>query len=208
MNHRPDAGPLRAPARRALLTAGAALALPLPLLAVARDAAPAGLGRSLAAGGVLVFRHALAPGTFDPPGFSLGNCASQRNLSDEGRQQARQIGAWFAARQWRPTRVRSSPWCRCLETARLAFGDPVETWPALGSPRAGDDQANAQALAQLRAGLTAVVQRQAGFEVWVTHMFIFSALLGEGAGSGDAMLLGLNPDGSPRVLHRLAGLAA
>ena len=193
------------PQRRAFLVAGAALALP-PATALASEAAAQALRAGPAAAGVVMFRHALAPGTFDPPDFRLGDCASQRNLSDEGRGQSRQIGAWFTARQLRPTRVRSSPWCLCLETARLAFGDQVDTWPALGSPRAGDDAANAQAVAQLRAALAVVVKRQAGFEVWVTHQFIFSALLGEGAGSGDAVLMGLKPDGTPRVVHRLTGL--
>lgn len=192
--------------RRELLVTGAALAL--PVRAAPSDAVEQALRGGLAAGGVLMFRHALAPGTFDPPGFKLGDCATQRNLNDEGRRQARQIGAWFSARQLRPTRVRSSPWCRCLETARLAFGDRVEAWDALGSPRAGNDEANAQALAQLRAGLATVVKRRAGFEVWVTHMFVFSALLGEGAGSGDSVLLGLSEDGAPRVNVRLTGLAS
>lgn len=154
-----------------------------------------------------MLRHALAPGTFDPPGFTLGDCSTQRNLNDEGRQQARQLGAWLAARQLRPTRVRSSPWCRCLDTARLAFGNRVQPWAALGSPRAGSDAANAQALAQLREGLAAVVAQRAGFEAWVTHMFVFSALLGEGAGSGEGVVLGLGADGAPRVLARVAGLA-
>jgi hypothetical protein len=194
------------PRRRELLLTGAALALPAH--AAPGEAAEQALRRGLAAGGVLMFRHALAPGTFDPPEFKLGHCATQRNLNDEGRRQARQIGAWFAARQLRPTRVRSSPWCRCLETARLAFGDPVDAWAALGSPRAGRDEANAQALAQLRAGLATVVNRRSGFEAWVTHMFVFSALLGEGAGSGDAVLLGLADDGAPRVVTRLTGFAA
>jgi phosphohistidine phosphatase SixA len=138
----------------------------------------------------------------------LDDCTTQRNLSDDGRRQARQIGAWFASRQLRPTRVRSSPWCRCLETARLAFGEPVEAWAALGSPHAGSEEINAQALAQLRAALASVVKRRVGFEVWVTHMFVFSALLGEGAGSGDAALLGLGSDGAPRVITRLTGFAA
>jgi hypothetical protein len=192
--------------RRELLITGAALAL--PARAAPSDPMEQALRRGLAAGGVLMFRHALAPGTFDPPEFKLGDCSTQRNLSDEGRRQARQIGAWFAARQLRPTRVRSSPWCRCLETARLAFGDPVDAWAALGSPHAGSQEANAQALAQLRAGLATVVHGRAGFEVWVTHMFVFSALLGEGAGSGDAVLLGLADGGAPRVVIRLTGFAA
>jgi phosphohistidine phosphatase SixA len=68
-------------------------------------------------GAVVAFRHALAPGTFDPPEFRLGDCGTQRNLSDEGRAQARRIGAWFRDRSLAPARVRSSPWCRCLDTA-------------------------------------------------------------------------------------------
>lgn len=155
-----------------------------------------------------MFRHALAPGTFDPPGLKLDDCATQRNLSEEGRQQARQLGAWFAARQLRPMRVRSSPWCRCQETARLAFGDRVEPWAALGSPRAGDEQTNTQGLVQMREALADVVNRRAGFEVWVTHMFVFSALLAEGAGSGEGVLLGLGEAGAPQVRWRVTGLIA
>ena len=192
--------------RRGFLLSGAALAMPVG--AAPSDAVEQALRSGLAAGGVLMFRHALAPGNFDPPGFKLGDCATQRNLNDAGRHQARQIGAWFAARQWRPTRVRSSPWCRCLESARLAFGDRVEAWDALGSPRAGSDEANAQALAQLRTALATAVQQRNGFEAWVTHMFVFNALLGEGAGSGEAVLLGLSEVGAPKVILRLTGLAA
>lgn len=180
--------------------------LTLPAWAVADEALVQALRGGQGAGSVLMFRHALAPGTFDPPGFKLGDCATQRNLNDEGRRQATQLGAWFTARQLRPARVRSSPWCRCQETARLAFGDRAEPWAALGSPRAGDDQSNARALAQLREALAAVVKRRAGFEVWVTHMFVFSALLGEGAGSGEGVLLGVGEDGAPQVRLRVAGL--
>lgn len=156
-----------------------------------------------------MFRHTLAPGTFDPPGFKLGDCSTQRNLNDEGRLQARRIGDWFVQRKLRPARVRSSPWCRCLDTARLAFiGREVEVWPALGSPRQGDAAHNAQALADLRAGLAAVVKQPGALEVWVTHMFVFSALLGEGAGVGDGVLLGLTEKGEPRVVARLKILTA
>lgn len=191
------------PGRRHLLACAAALAL--PAWSVADDGLEQALRGAQAAGGVLMIRHALAPGTFDPPGFQLGDCATQRNLDDEGRRQARQLGAWFAARQLRPAQVRSSPWCRCVETARLAFGDRVEPWAALGSPRAGSEDTNVQALAQLRERLTAVVQRGAGLEVWVTHMFVFSALLGEGAGVGEGVLLGLGEGGAPRVTLRVSG---
>jgi phosphohistidine phosphatase SixA len=188
--------------RRDLLLASAS-ALGLRAYAASSDALEQALRGSAGKGGVLMFRHAQAPGTFDPPGFKLGDCSTQRNLSDEGRRQARQTGAWLAARRWRPTRVRSSPWCRCIETAQLAFGNAPDLWPALGSPRAGSEETNEQSAKQMRAELADVVRRQAGFEVWVTHMFVFNALLGEGAGSGEAALLGLKPDGSPQVMGRL-----
>lgn len=194
------------PRQRRLVLAGAA-ALVLPLRATATPAVEAALREAAAQGQVLMLRHALAPGTYDPPGFTLGDCSTQRNLNEQGRQQARQLGAWFEARGLRPVRVRSSPWCRCLDTARLAFGDRVEPWAALGSPRAGSDTVNAQALQQLRQGLAAVAARRAGFEAWVTHMFVFSALLGEGAGSGDGALVAPGADGQPRVVARLTGLA-
>ena len=189
--------------RRVLLKS--AVALSWPFLA-APSAAVEGALRS-AAGNVLVFRHALAPGTFDPPEFKLGECSTQRNLDHDGRRQARQIGAWFAQRRLRPSRVRSSPWCRCTETARLAFGEEVEAWDALGSPRARVEEVNAQALAQLRSELARAAQRRSGFEVWVTHMFVIGALAGESARSGEALLLGVQPDGALRVLERFAEFA-
>jgi phosphohistidine phosphatase SixA len=69
--------------------------------------------------GVALMRHAIAPGTGDPPGFRLDDCATQRNLSDEGREQARRIGEQFREQGITEMTVVSSQWCRCLETARL-----------------------------------------------------------------------------------------
>lgn len=116
--------------RRQLIQTGLAAALPLASSGV--RAAERDVATLLRQGGVVVaFRHALAPGTFDPPGFLVEDCRTQRNLNDEGREQARAIGRWFQAQGLRPARVRSSPWCRCLDTARLAFGQ-ADVWPALG----------------------------------------------------------------------------
>jgi hypothetical protein len=97
---------------------GAALLAPALARAGGDDAAAA----IRAGAAVVAFRHALAPGTFDPPGFRLGDCSTQRNLNDEGRAQSRRLGAWFTERGLQPAAVRSSPWCRCIDTARLAFG--------------------------------------------------------------------------------------
>jgi hypothetical protein len=161
------------------------------------------IAKRLGAGGAVVaFRHTLAPGTFDPPGFRLDDCATQRNLSDEGREQARRIGAWFKGRGLVPASVLSSPWCRCLDTARLAFAR-ADAWPALGSPRAGSETTNQAALAELRRALVAATAQRGRFEAWVTHQFVLSALLGGGVASGEGLLLDAAPDGTPRLLGRL-----
>ena len=82
---------------------------------------------------VVLMRHALAPGTGDPPGFQLTNCATQRNLSAEGRRQARAIGQEFTRQRVPVTQVRSSRWCRARDTARLLNLGPVTPTPALDS---------------------------------------------------------------------------
>ena len=161
------------------------------------------VARLLRGGGlVLALRHALAPGTFDPPGLRLGDCSTQRNLSPAGREQARRIGAWFAGRSLAPVRVRSSPWCRCLDTAQIAFGR-VEPWAALGSPAGQAEQVNAAHRAELRQALAAASAAAGRFEAWVTHNFVLQALAGGGADSGEALLLRAE-GGAVRVLGRLA----
>jgi hypothetical protein len=153
----------------------------------------------LRAGGVVVLlRHALAPGTFDPPAFRLGDCSTQRNLNDAGRAQAARFGQWFGQRGLAPAAVRSSPWCRCIDTARLAFG-AHEVWAALRSPYR-DDQARRREQQQLlRAALLARAEAGAGFEVWVSHAFVQSALVGRSTGSGEALLLRADAQGQPAV---------
>jgi phosphohistidine phosphatase SixA len=77
--------------------------------------------RALAAPGhVALMRHALTtPGVGDPPGFRLGDCTTQRNLSQEGRAAAVRLGEAYRSRAVRVARILSSEWCRCLDTARL-----------------------------------------------------------------------------------------
>ena len=90
-------------------------------------------------GQVIMLRHAGTIGTFgDPPGFRLEDCSTQRNLTEAGREQARKIGEVFRAREVPIARVLSSSVCRCLDTARLAFGRAEPWWPLLGGPRAPD----------------------------------------------------------------------
>ncbi|MES2886827.1 MAG: histidine phosphatase family protein [Pseudomonadota bacterium] len=183
--------------RRELL--GLAAALPWPVQADDAN----GLVASLRTGGVVMaFRHALAPGTFDPPGFRLGDCSTQRNLNGQGRAQAQRMGEWFRQRQLVPAVVRSSPWCRCLDTARLAFG-AADAWAALGSPVANVEATNEAAVAELRGALAAAAGERGRFEVWVTHQFVLSALADGPAASGEGLLLSGALDGTPRLLGRL-----
>ena len=73
-------------------------------------------------GGNLIFiRHAYAPGNGDPAGFNLNDCSTQRNLSDDGRKQALNIGEFFTENKIEIDKVLSSEWCRCKETAKIAF---------------------------------------------------------------------------------------
>lgn len=87
---------------------------------------------ALTAGGhVALVRHGNAPPGHggDPPGFRIDDCRTQRNLDELGREQARALGGLFRERGVRVDRVVSSPWCRCLETARLlALGPVGSSW--------------------------------------------------------------------------------
>jgi phosphohistidine phosphatase SixA len=112
---------------------------------VRADAADDALWQRLRSGGhILLIRHAATdPGVGDPPGFRLGACATQRNLSERGRREARALGAALQAGGVAIGPVWSSRWCRCLDTARLAFGH-AEPAPMLDS-MFKDDEAARQA---------------------------------------------------------------
>jgi phosphohistidine phosphatase SixA len=137
-------------------------------------------------GGALLVRHAATEaGLGDPPGFVIGQCRTQRNLSEAGRQASVAWGAWMRAQALAPAAVRSSQWCRCQDTARLAFGQ-FEDWPALNSTFAGQGNPKAQ-LQALRDRLLAMPAGRK--EVWVTHQVIMTGLTGAYPGLGEAFLV-------------------
>ena len=77
---------------------------------------------NLKKGGNLIFiRHAYAPGGGDPNNFNINDCSTQRNLSDSGRVQSEKIGKFFKENKIPISSVLSSEWCRCKETAQIAF---------------------------------------------------------------------------------------
>jgi phosphohistidine phosphatase SixA len=115
------------------VTLAAALALAPVAIASAQNADTIEKAWSALAGdgAVLIVRHAIAPGSSDPPGFRLEDCATQRNLSAEGRVQAERLGALLRSRGVRITKVISSPWCRTIDTARLMGFTDIEVNDAL-----------------------------------------------------------------------------
>ena len=73
-------------------------------------------------GGKLIFiRHAIAPGGGDPENFDINECGTQRNLDKNGKTQAIKIGNYLSRNKILIDKVISSEWCRCKETALLAF---------------------------------------------------------------------------------------
>ncbi|HEY5718875.1 MAG TPA: histidine phosphatase family protein [Gammaproteobacteria bacterium] len=167
----------------------------------ARAAEPDLAARLTAPGHVLMLRHALAPGFGDPANFRVDDCATQRNLDDSGRAQARAIGDWLRARGVQGATLYSSQWCRCLETARLLDLGPVTELPALNSffELAATREPNLAALRGHLAGLP----RDAGLVILVTHQVTISAIAGTGVASGEAVLLELQPDGGYAAVGRL-----
>lgn len=159
--------------RRALL----ALSLLAPLATSPRVHADEGTWRLLQAGGqVVLMRHAVTvPGVGDPEGMVLHDCRTQRNLSDEGRAHARQVGEAFRVRGVPVTQILSSPWCRCLETARLTFGVNPEVSTALNNLYGRKDPQGQQV-----GRLKALVSRKpdAGNVVMVSHGSTILALTG------------------------------
>jgi len=104
------------------------------LSAITSTQAFANLAQDLSDGRhVLLMRHADAPGFGDPKGYQLNQCATQRNLGEAGKKQSQIIGQWLKSQGINNARVFSSPWCRCLDTAKLLNLGPVTIAPELGS---------------------------------------------------------------------------
>lgn len=129
-----------------------------------------------AGGNVLLIRHAATePGIGDPPNFFLGDCRTQRNLSGAGREEARRVGRTLKWRAVAVSEVRSSRWCRTLETAELAFGHPPVPWEALDSLYKEPDREAERTRAV--AALVATVRPPQNVAL-VTHNFNIRALTG------------------------------
>ncbi|WP_040551899.1 histidine phosphatase family protein [Rheinheimera nanhaiensis] len=149
---------------------------------------------------LLLMRHTLAPGSGDPAGFVLEDCSTQRNLNNEGQQQAKRWGKLLRQQHNGEITVYSSQWCRCLDTARLMDLTTPTPLPVLNSFFAGrgDGDKQTQALMQQFA-----IAQTAQPTVLVTHQVNFTALTGIFPRSGEAAILALPLTQPATVLARI-----
>lgn len=168
-------------------TTASAVAASLPSFAQADAAAWTALK---APGAIALFRHALAPGVGDPPGFKLGDCRTQRNLSEEGKSQAQRMGRLLRERSIKVQAVWYSEWCRARDTAELAFADLPEkafrAEPAFNSFFADRSTAAAQTAAARKLLLA---WQGTGALMVVTHQVNITQLTDVVPQSGEAVVL-------------------
>jgi phosphohistidine phosphatase SixA len=180
----------------------ALIALTLAIaLAVPARADEAAAWTALRAGGhVALMRHTDAPGgTGDPPGFKLEDCATQRNLSDKGRAEAAQIGAHLKAEGIAFETILSSPWCRCMDTARLLDMGPVEPAPTFSNVVVLREQTEAltEGARELIAGW-----QGAGTLLVVTHGANIRALTGISPSTGEIVVVDTATEAIGRIPPR------
>ena len=150
-------------------------------------------------GSVVVLRHSYAPGGFDPPGARLDDCSTQRNLDDSGREQARRVGEAFRQNGIVVGKILSSPRCRCLDTARLAFGR-VESWDVLQGAL-NDAERRQRQLVEIRKAIAE--HRDGPPLVLVTHGIVVTELTGLSVRMGTFIVLGRGADGRHTVAGQL-----
>jgi phosphohistidine phosphatase SixA len=169
------------------------------LPALADDSSAAAAWAALGKGAIVLLRHANAPGVGDPPGFKLDDCATQRNLDAAGREQALGIGSTFKSRNVKVGAVYTSQWCRCIDTAELAFPGLHRQDSAFNSFFENRTNEPAQTTAA-RAKLLA--WRGPGALVVVTHQVNISALTGLTPTSGEGVVL-QRAGGALKVVGRI-----
>lgn len=150
-------------------------------------------------GYVLLMRHALAPGIGDPENFNVNDCSTQRNLNDEGRKGAREIGSWLKRRDVKIFRVESSRWCRAKETAQLLDLGKVRPNKNFDSLfRDPDPAKNPQTTAIKKRIFNHRNTR--GLLVLVGHSVNIQTLTSESLDSGEGVLVRATPQGELKVM--------
>ena len=131
---------------------------------------------AIAGENIILMRHAIAPGTGDPAHFQIDDCETQRNLSAEGIAQAKGL---------RPTRILTSPWCRCIDTAEALDLGAYEIHYGLASFYEGHVDRD-KTLAYLREELARIEEDE--LVLFVTHQVVIQALTGIYVKSGGYLI--------------------
>ena len=148
-------------------------------------------------GHILFIRHALAPGFGDPDHFQLHRCVTQRNLDEQGRNQARNLGKLLKNSGIPFDQVYSSQWCRCLETAELLKLGPVIEEPGLNSFFQGIVNKE-ETLTRLREKMKEI-QIAGERVIMVTHYVTISAITGKAVSSGGGLVYDIDSGKSVEI---------
>jgi phosphohistidine phosphatase SixA len=142
-------------------------------------------------GHVLVMRHAqTVPGIGDPPNFKIGDCSTQRNLSDAGRDAARALGVQLQKANVKFDMVETSAWCRCVDTAKLVFNTAPQVYAPLNSTF-NDRSTQPNRTEDIRKRVQQ--WRGAGNLALVTHMVNIQSLTGEVLAMNEVIVLKPSP---------------
>ena len=135
---------------------------------------------------IIFIRHALAPGNGDPDNFNINDCTTQRNLSKNGIIQSKKIGLFFEKNKIKIDKVLSSEWCRCKDTAKIAFNN-FETFNALNSFY--DEKFALNEDMQIK-NLKKYIRRWESDKnlILVTHFVVISSILNVGTSSGEIVI--------------------
>jgi phosphohistidine phosphatase SixA len=150
---------------------------------------------------VVLMRHTERAGGRSTTWDQSGKCNGEAMLTGEGKAHARRIGEAFRARAIKPLVVLSSPMCRCLDTARLAFQvEPVQdaTLREIGS---GDSKRAAEF--EVKALSLVAESRGASPVVLVGHQPNIELISFELVEYGDLLVARANERGELTVLGRL-----
>jgi phosphohistidine phosphatase SixA len=150
-------------------------------------------------GYVLLMRHALAPGIGDPANFKVTDCSTQRNLNEEGRQDAREIGEWLARREVKIFRVETSRWCRAKETAQLLNIGKVRLNKNLDSLFRDSDPISDPQTANIKKRIIDH-RKMKGLLVMVGHSVNIQALTNVSLESGEGVLIRATAQGEIKVM--------
>jgi virginiamycin B lyase len=139
-------------------------------------------------GYVLAFRHAATDFSMTDTTRDLRDCSRQRNLTADGRREARSIGREFRRLGIPVGRVLASPFCRTRETATLAFGRAVPSRALLSAEFFEGERAGERQPARLRE-LLVTPPRRATNTILVSHNFSIDDATGESVAEGEALIV-------------------